>query len=115
MLTLKVLGPALAIDVHRLDISCITLSSTQHSPLLHLLYYSYDPVTPSAHSGSTLNPFAPEFVPFAIGLPPFDDDDELADDSDLPEHADRVEHLVEDTSLWSKFRESDVSGEPPPP
>merc|ERR1712237_271270 len=73
------------------------------------------PDPPDSRPSSPLNPLAPEFVPFSLGLPPFDDDDELADDSDLPEHLERIDHLAEDTLLWSKFDESDHSGKPPPP
>ena len=70
---------------------------------------------PSDSPRSPLNPLAPEFVPFSVSLPLYDSDDELADDAESPDHADRVDHLFEDTFLWSKFDESDLGGEPPTP
>ena len=70
---------------------------------------------PSDSPRSPLNPLAPEFVPFSVFLPLYDSDDELADDAESPQHADRVDHLFEDTLLWSKFDESDLGGEPPAP
>ena len=70
---------------------------------------------PSDSPRSPLDPLAPEFVPFSVFLPLYDSDDELADDAESPQHADRVDHLFEDTLLWSKFDESDLGGEPPAP
>ena len=73
------------------------------------------PDTASDIPRSPLDPLAPEFVPFSVSVPLYDSDDELADDAESPQHSDRVQHLMEDAILWSKFDESDLGGEPPKP
>ena len=77
--------------------------------------HSQLPVNDHDPQRSPLNPLAPVFVPFSLALPPYDSDDEFADDADTPQHAIRVHHLLEDAALWSRFDESDLGGEPPTP
>ena len=77
--------------------------------------HSQLPVNDHDPQRSPLNPLAPVFVPFSLALPPYDSDDEFADDADTPQYAIRVHHLLEDAALWSRFDESDLGGEPPTP
>ena len=67
------------------------------------------------HTPSSLNPAAPEFVPFALRASTFDVDDDLLDDAEAQDFGTRIEHMVHDQQLWSRFCESDLSGSPPPP
>ena len=64
---------------------------------------------------STLSSDAQEFIPFALQSATFDADDDYLEHAEAQDFATRVEHLVEDQQLWSKFQESDFSGKPPPP
>ena len=73
------------------------------------------PEQPTQPPPRALNPEASDFIPFALQSTTFDADDDHLDDAEAQDFVTRVEHMVEDQQLWSKFQDSDFSGKPPPP
>ena len=73
------------------------------------------PEQPAQPPVSELNPYATQFISFAVRSSTFDPDDDPLDDADFRDHEERVENLVADHQIWSKFCKSDDTGAPPPP